>query len=108
MPYTLCVQANGTLPKGNLPYREGVLFVTYSLLIQRGKGGAVVGRYGLDGNIEYDSADDADDDSAAAAAYSGTLATLFLLCKNHMPFSKFEHPGPHLCPARVEFRVVGR
>ena len=62
------MQGNESLPQSNLNthYHEGVLFVTYSLLIQKGKQGAVIGIYGLDGEVEAAPEEDQQDDVADA------------------------------------------
>lgn len=62
------MQGNESLPQGNLGahYSRGVLFVTYSLLIQKGKAGAVIGTFGLDGALEEGGNEDEQDDIAAA------------------------------------------
>lgn len=67
-PESLCAQGNDSLPQGNLAahYSEGVLFVTYSLLIQKGKAGALVGTFGLDGALEEVHSDGEQEDIAAA------------------------------------------
>lgn len=65
----MCVQGNESLPQGNLNvhFSEGVLFVTYSLLIQKGKAGALIGTFGLDGLLEEGEGENEDENGAATA-----------------------------------------
>ena len=68
-------QGNDSLPPGNLAghYKAGVLFVTYSLLIQKGKaGGQVLGSFGVNG-VGIESDEDGDEAGLRAASAGALL-----------------------------------